>query len=183
MKFRSKLIHIHSRRSIWKCCLENGVHFVSVSMSWLIEAECRIYASVTAYQNDIIGSDNGLSPVRRQAIIWTNAGSLIIGPLGTSFSEIWNKIKQFSFTKIAFENVVWKMVAILSRPKCVNFQPTPSRMFLPWSLSRAYLTITDQLNRNCVWDMDGWLRHHKNNLQYIAMYWISILYKLIRMTV
>ena len=31
----------------------------------------------------IIGSDNGLSPGRRQAITWTNAGILLIGPLGT----------------------------------------------------------------------------------------------------
>ena len=36
----------------------------------------------------IIGSDNGLSPERRQAIIWTNAGILLIGSLGTNFSEI-----------------------------------------------------------------------------------------------
>ena len=36
----------------------------------------------------IIGSDNGLSPGRRQAIIWTNAGILLIRTLGTNFSEI-----------------------------------------------------------------------------------------------
>ena len=36
----------------------------------------------------IIGSDNGLSPDQRQAIIWTSAGTLLIGPLGTNFSEI-----------------------------------------------------------------------------------------------
>ena len=36
----------------------------------------------------ILGSDNGLSPGRRQAIIWTNAGIWLIGPLGTNFSEI-----------------------------------------------------------------------------------------------
>ena len=36
----------------------------------------------------IIGSDNGLSPGRRQAKIWTNAEILLIGPLGTNFSEI-----------------------------------------------------------------------------------------------
>ena len=36
----------------------------------------------------IIGSDNGLSPNGRQAIIWTNAGLLLIGPLGTNLSEI-----------------------------------------------------------------------------------------------
>ena len=32
----------------------------------------------------IIGSDNGLSPGRRQAIIWTNAGILLIEPLRTN---------------------------------------------------------------------------------------------------
>ena len=36
----------------------------------------------------ITGSDHGLSPGRRQAIIWTNAGILLIGPLGINFSEI-----------------------------------------------------------------------------------------------
>ena len=32
----------------------------------------------------IIGSDNGLSPGRRQAIIGTNAGIWLMGPLGTT---------------------------------------------------------------------------------------------------
>ena len=36
----------------------------------------------------IIGSDNGSSPGRHQAIIWTYAGILLIGPQGTNFSEI-----------------------------------------------------------------------------------------------
>ena len=36
----------------------------------------------------IIDSDNGLSPGRRQSIIWTNAGIVLIGPLETNFSEI-----------------------------------------------------------------------------------------------
>ena len=46
-----------------------------------------------------IGSDNGLSPGRRQAIIQTNAGILLIGPLGTNFSEILGEIHVFSFKK------------------------------------------------------------------------------------
>ena len=33
-----------------------------------------------------IGSDNGLSPGRRQAIIWTNAGVMLIPPLMTNVS-------------------------------------------------------------------------------------------------
>ena len=48
----------------------------------------------------IIGSDNGLSPGRRQAIIGTNAGILLIRTLGTNFSEILSTIHTFSFKKI-----------------------------------------------------------------------------------
>ena len=48
----------------------------------------------------IIGSDNGLSPDRRQPIIWTNARILLIGPLGTNFSEILIEILTFSFKKM-----------------------------------------------------------------------------------
>ena len=48
----------------------------------------------------IIGSDNGLLPGRRQAIIWTNAGILSIGPLGTNFSEVLTEILTFSFKKM-----------------------------------------------------------------------------------
>ena len=44
-----------------------------------------------------IGSDDGLSPDRRQGIIWTNAGLLLVGPWGTNFSEIFIEILTFSF--------------------------------------------------------------------------------------
>ena len=47
-----------------------------------------------------IGSDNGLLPGRRQAIIWTNAGILLIGPSGTNFSEILIEIHTFSIKKM-----------------------------------------------------------------------------------
>ena len=47
----------------------------------------------------IIVPENGLSPGRRQAIIWTNAGILLIGPLGTNFSEILIAIITFSLKK------------------------------------------------------------------------------------
>ena len=48
----------------------------------------------------IIGSDNGLSPGRRQAITWINVGILLIGPLGTNFSEMLIEIHTFSFKKM-----------------------------------------------------------------------------------
>ena len=65
----------------------------------------------------IIGSDNGLSPGRRQAIIWTNAAILLIGPLGTNFSEISIEMQTFSFKKMRLKV---SSAAILPRPQCVN---------------------------------------------------------------
>ena len=62
----------------------------------------------------IIVSDNGLSPGRRQAIIWTNAGILLIGPYGTNFSEIL-LILTFSFTKMSL-----KVCSAKWRPFCLG---------------------------------------------------------------
>ena len=67
----------------------------------------------------ITGSDNALSPGRRQAIILTNAGKLLIGPLGTNLCENFIEI-HISIQENAFENVVWEMSAFLSRPQCVD---------------------------------------------------------------
>ena len=63
----------------------------------------------------VIASDNGLSPGRRQAIIWNNAGILSIGLLGTSFSEILIKIHKFSFKKMRL-----KVSSAKWRPCCLG---------------------------------------------------------------
>ena len=71
--------------------------------TWAVEGALTHWGRVTQIcvsKQAIIGSDNGLSPGRRQAIIWTNAGILLIGPLGTNFSEILIEIHTFSFKKI-----------------------------------------------------------------------------------
>ena len=47
-----------------------------------------------------ITSDNGLSPGWHQAIIRTNAGILLIGPLWINFSEFLIEIRTFSLKKI-----------------------------------------------------------------------------------
>ena len=69
-----------------------------------------------------IGSDNGMTPIWRQAIIWTNAGLLSIGPLGTNLpvSEISIKMKKPIIHENAFENTDCKMAAILYRERWVN---------------------------------------------------------------
>ena len=55
----------------------------------------------------IIGSDNGLSPGRRQAIIWTNAGIMLIRPLGTNFSEILILIQETAVGMGYLIQIVW----------------------------------------------------------------------------
>ena len=60
-----------------------------------------------------IGSDNGLLPERRLAIIWTSAGILLIGPLGTNYSEILIEIQTFSLKKIRLK---------MSSAKCYSFR-------------------------------------------------------------
>ena len=62
-----------------------------------------------------IGSDNGLSPGRRQAIIRTNAVILLIRPLGTNFSEILVEIVIFLFKKMRS-----KVSSAKRRPFCLG---------------------------------------------------------------
>ena len=63
----------------------------------------------------IIGSNNGLSPDRWQAIIWTNAGLLSIEPLWTYFNENLIKIQQFSLKKMHV-----KMSSAKWHPSCLG---------------------------------------------------------------
>ena len=79
----------------------------------------------------IIGSDNDLSPDRRQAIIWTNAGLLLIGPLGTNFSEIVIEILTFSFKKMCL-----KVSSAKRRPFCLGLNVLTSGWLqcYPWTM-------------------------------------------------
>ena len=77
--------------------MNTGITSFFVALPLIIEAERRIYVSVNLIN---IGSDNGLSTVRRESSMWTNTDLLFIAPLGTDISEIWIEIQQFSFTKM-----------------------------------------------------------------------------------
>ena len=61
------------------------------------------------------GTDSGLLPCRLQAIILTNVGILLIGPLGLNFSEILIEIHIFSFKKMHL-----KMSSGKWRPFCLG---------------------------------------------------------------
>ena len=95
-------------------------------LTWLAAGRCGSnYESVITHwgrvmhicisKPTIIASDNGLSPGRCQAIIRTNAGILLIWPLGTNFSEILIPIHSFSFKKMHL-----KMSSGKWRPFCLS---------------------------------------------------------------
>ena len=69
----------------------------------------------------ITGLDNELSPDRHQAIIWTNAGILISGPLGINFCEN------------STLNSTQKCLFVI----CMNIHTTTMGVWNPW---RVYLT-------------------------------------------
>ena len=55
------------------------------------------------------------------AIIFTNAGSIVNSNLGNKLQ--WNQQNSYIFIKEnSFENIVWKIADILSRPQCVDKQ-------------------------------------------------------------
>ena len=81
-----------------------------ISSSWW-RHQIETFSVLLAFVS--IDSGNGLSPARRQAITWTNAGLLSIGLLGTNFSEIWIGILPFSFKKMHL-----KMFLPECRPFC-----------------------------------------------------------------
>ena len=64
----------------------------------------------------IIGSDHSLWPSQCQAIIWTNAGILLIRTTWTNFSEILGVNQTFSFKKMQV-----KMSSAKGRQFCLGF--------------------------------------------------------------
>ena len=61
-------------------------------------AFCFLNSCVSKLNTNV--SDNYLSPSRRQALVWTNAGILLIRTLEAHFSEILSKINTFSLKKM-----------------------------------------------------------------------------------
>ena len=81
----------------------------------------------------IIGSDNGLLPDRRQAIIWTNARILLIGLLGINFSEILINILTFSFEKMRLKGPSTKRQPFCLGLNVLNSMYSTDMGLLLWS--------------------------------------------------
>ena len=97
----------------------------------------------------IIGSDNGLSPCWCQAIIWTNAGILLIGPWGTNFSEILIIIHTFSFKKMHL-----KMLSAKWRPFSLGLNMYC--MSRTWGIEGCYFINLQHLE-HCYLGGNAWL--------------------------
>ena len=91
---------------------------VSIS-SWDLWIDWDRVAHICVDKLTIIGSDNGLPPDRRQAIILTNARILLIGTLATNFSEILIEILAFSLKEIRL-----KVSSAKWRPFCLGNRST-----------------------------------------------------------
>ena len=86
----------------------------------------------------IICSDNGLLPGRRQAIIWTNAGILLIRPWGTNFSEILIEIHAFSFKKMHL-----KLSSAKWHPFCLDLNVLSQYWFRWWLATWNHQALTN----------------------------------------
>ena len=114
----------------------------------------------------IIGSDNGLSPGRRQAIIWTNAKILLIRHLGTNFNEISIEILSFSFITMRL-----KVSSAKWRPFCLGLNVLTQ--FTPWNL---YLMCLIGKILKCIWQFwEHWSLRSTDT--FVATQHIWILYR------
>ena len=88
---------------------------------------------------------DGLLPSRRQAIIWTNAGILLIGPIGTNFSGNLIEILSFSFTKMRLKvsSAKWRPFRLgldvltlnVRGPSLLGLTRSISWLLMPWRLT------------------------------------------------
>ena len=131
--FHKRCLNHQSLKSVWKITY---LEFVSNFPGANELTHWGRVMHISVSKLTISGSNNGLSPDRRQAIIWTNAGFLLIGPLGTNFSEILIKILTFSFKKMRL-----KVSSAKRRPFCLglNVLMSPSLSQITcWLDSRAF---------------------------------------------
>ena len=103
---------------------EDLAHFFKMSGFWLTHWGGATHICVSKLT--IIASDNGLSPGRRQAIIWNKSGILSIGLLGTKCSEILIKILTFPFKKMHL-----KVSSAKWRPFCLSLNVLMDSIWSP----------------------------------------------------
>ena len=116
------------------CRLYNVCHYIQALINQQHIDSLRpseAYICISKLTN--IGSDNGLSPGRHQAIILTNAGILLIEPLGTKF-----EIYTFSFKKMHLKMAKW-------RPFCLGLNVLTNE----WEKTLCLLSLAEVCCLRC----------------------------------
>ena len=153
----------------WNCNKNTNI-FIEQNVFQMLFAKCRQFGlglSVLTHWGRvthicvgnlaIIGSDNGLSPGRRQAIIWTSAGILLIRPLGTNFSELLIGIQTFSFRKMHLKMSSYISLILVDGiwPRCVDFVSGICNHLRVWSVPLAaspinmmYIVLWSKVTKN-----------------------------------
>ena len=103
---------IKEHGQVWLTWLMAISHYLN--QCWLISNEVLWHSTLQVMhicvdKLTIVGSDNGLSPGRCQAISWTNAVIFLIGLLGTNFSEnlIINQMFSFNIMRMKMSSAKW----------------------------------------------------------------------------
>ena len=107
----------------------------------------------------IIGSDNDLSPGRRQAIVWTNAEISLIGSLGTNCSEMLTAIHTFSFKKmhLKLSSGKWRpfCLGLIVLIRCWSYHKISCLISASCSLKVGFWTISTKLYGDRDYLVDG----------------------------
>ena len=92
----------------------------------------------------IIGSDNGLPPGRRQAIIWNQWWNIVNWTLMNKLQWNFKRNSYIFIQEKTFENVVCEMAAILSRHHCVKIYIV-GQLVRPERILEGFAVLWEQL--------------------------------------
>ena len=119
----SDVENIYPNMSYFCTCHGSWAVMLIANLCERISSKCQLThwgraTHICVSKLSIIASDSSLSPGRRQAIIWNNAGILSIGLLETNFSETVTEILTFSFKKMYLKMSSGKWRPYVSASMC-----------------------------------------------------------------
>ena len=143
-------------------CPKQGMSFwwpLLGSLSWCPLSHWGRVTHICVSRLTITASDNGLLPGRRQAIIWTNAGISLIGPLGTNYSENLIEILTFSFTKMRL-----KVSSAKWRPFCLGLNVLSQVTVTQLNMGHPWMKSTGAPSSNELQRLDYMTEDQDSNL-------------------
>ena len=115
----------------------------------------------------IIGSGNGLSPIRHQAITWTNDALLLNGPIGTKVYEILIKIQTLSVKKMYLNTSPVTWLSFCPASVCLEVRSLSTKMTSYHHMGVSFAT----------WDWSYRPICPESHVSYSCEIWIIIKYR------